>query len=149
MSKLGNKHIYEITKVMRTKKYKSLTDDGKNSLIADTIIRLTAFEEVNAILAGLTLRCLSSKEIEAALSGASAAPGLDPEQIDALLSKSLKKALSGLTERGCREMAANEAKEAKMIIGLGLAIYERGAAVKAAFEPKPQTRPKARRNSRG
>jgi hypothetical protein len=113
--------------------FDSSSQEEKNNILADSANKSLHKDEINKTLADMARNTLSSEDLEEALYMAGDTPSLSNDVIDSVLSKAVKKALSGITERDYQGLLRHKAKE---IITLGLAVYSHGSQVKAAFGPK-------------
>jgi hypothetical protein len=112
LSSLSTKYTNAIIKVLYDNTDKVLTKEDKTHLIANTIRSLAQAKEVHAVLAKVVEKNVPAEEIEAILSKkVPDGPTLDSEQVDALLTESLEKALNDIIDRGYHKSIANEAKD--------------------------------------
>jgi hypothetical protein len=114
-----------------------LTTSEKKQLLAEAALNSIPESDLNQTLAKAARDKLPPKEINKALREATAKLGLNEAQVDAVLSKAVQEALRDIAQKDYHGPLRNEAKS---FIDLGLAIFEDGSRVKAAFRPeKPKS----------
>jgi hypothetical protein len=112
---------------------KKSTEAEKNKTLAVAALNSIPESDLNQTLAKAVRDKLPPKEINKALREATTKLGLNEAQIDEVLSKAVQEALRDIAQKDYHGPLRNEAKS---FIDLGLAIFEDGSRVKAAFRPE-------------
>jgi hypothetical protein len=121
----------EIRQIIIQKNLNKITIDEMNNLLVEIASKSLPIDDQNAALAAQARKKLTSEEIAAALLKATPKSTLTPEQIDVILTKAVKEALTAIIEKDYHGLVNYKANE---FIDLGLSVYGFGSEVKAAFE---------------